>query len=1059
MCIRDRPFKTDYEFLPDNYRLSEQRLSNLLKKLEKQPENLKMYGDIFKEYERDGIIEKVPPHDVGEAGCVHYLPHRPIIRTDRNTTKVRPVFDASAKISGPSLNDCLHTGPNLLSMVYDILLRFQLQKVIIMSDIKQAFLNVEVHPDHVNFLRFLWRENGSNAITVYRFLVVVFGLTPSPFLLLATIRYHCEKMVDENKIDKKFTEKFLKTLYMDDSINGGETVDEAFEIYKKSKFLMQSAGFLLRKWNSNNKELLKMITTDDINESSSVTSSITSVLGIKWDTEKDEIIFNFSKIISMDFTNTTKRNVLSVIASFFDPLGYISPITSQGKIIFQLLCKSKINWDDSIHKEILLLWKRFIKLIADVNFVRIKRCVIPELMDTLVNIQLHGFCDSSGFAYCGVIYLRKETSCGFVDVRFLTAKTKVAPIKATTIPRLELLSCVLLSGLVKTVTLPLSELGYDTSITCWNDSMSALGWITNENKDRGPWVQPRVRKSREQIPAEHWRHVPGVLNPADIATREISPSDMNPDSIWFTGPKFLYENPDTWPLSTFDENEVLTDEKNSRTVVVNVVMNDNTFDEIIEVGKYSSLHRLYMLVALILRFKRNMLACIRDHEKRNGSISLNEYRDAEKLIIKHEQFHLQKCDKFNLLKKSLNLFHDDDGILRVKGRLEHSGLKYGQKFPILLRDSHFLHLHIRKCHYDVWHDRVKPTLAKLRLRFWVVRGRQVVKRVIAPCVTCKRHLGKGLLPPQSPSLPEFRVKTDHCFQSTGVDYAGPLLVKSIYGSSTLMNDAYICLFTCATSRAVHLELVPNIEADTFLRALKRFVNRRGKPSLIIDDNAKYFKANSVKSYLLQNGIEHSTILPASPWWGGFYERLVRSVKTPLKKVVGKAKLNYEEMETIIIEIERIINTRPLTYLHDDDVSEPLTPSHLLMGRNLVSDPTDAISLESYSDTLSSRFKYLLSTMQSAWSNFYHHYLTELREHHMYTRPRTDDVNMLKVGDVVIIKDEKVRSRNNWRLGRIESLSIGRDGKVRGVHLQTVSKMFRHTKMSRPVQKIIPLEVV
>ena len=239
------PFKQDDEILPDNYRLSVCRLNALCKRLEKDPETRQSYDNLFKEYERDCIIEKVPQGDYGTPGKVHNLPHRPIVRQDRQTTKVRPVFDASAKeANAPCLNDHLHTGPNLLSMIYDVLLRFTLHKVVVMSDIKQAFLNVEVHPDHVDFLRFLWRENGdSEVITTYRFLVVVFGQTPSPFLLLATIQYHCEKMVTEGRIDEEFVKKFLKSLYMDDNINGAETVGDAFEIYKKSKWLMGSAGF------------------------------------------------------------------------------------------------------------------------------------------------------------------------------------------------------------------------------------------------------------------------------------------------------------------------------------------------------------------------------------------------------------------------------------------------------------------------------------------------------------------------------------------------------------------------------------------------------------------------------------------------------------------------------------------------------------------------------------------------------------------------------------------------------------------------------------------------
>ena len=228
-----------------------------------------------------------------------------------------------------------------------------------MSDIKQAFLNVEVHADHVDFLRFLWRKNGCGDILItYRFLVVVFGLTPSPFLLIATIRYHCEKMVQDGKIDEDFVNKFLKTLYMDDSINGGETVEEAFDLYKKSKWIMGTAGFVLRKWSSNNKEVMKMIKTAEsaTNEREEkvtsvippTTSPVKSVLGVTWDSDADEIIYDLGKIIENANTKeATKRNVLSIVASFFNPIGYLAPITTQGKVIFQLLCKSKIKFNST----------------------------------------------------------------------------------------------------------------------------------------------------------------------------------------------------------------------------------------------------------------------------------------------------------------------------------------------------------------------------------------------------------------------------------------------------------------------------------------------------------------------------------------------------------------------------------------------------------------------------------------------------------------------------------------------------------------------------------------
>ena len=186
-------------------------------------------------------------------------------------------------------------------------------------------------------------------------------------------------------------------------------------------------------------------------------------------------------------------------------------------------------------------------------------------------------------------------------------------------------------------------------------------------------------------------------------------------------------------------------------------------------------------------------------------------------------------------------------------------------------------------------------------------------------MVCKRHQGKCLLPPRSPSLPEYRVSTEYCSETTGVDFAGPVFVKEIFKSDGTLNKSYICLFTCAASRSIHLELCPDLETETFIRAFKRFSSRRGTPLRLISDNAKTFASMLLKSFLLRREVESKPILPASPWWGGFYERLVKSVKLPLKKVLGKTKLTYEEMETMLIEVGGVVNCRPLTYLHEDDL--------------------------------------------------------------------------------------------------------------------------------------------
>ena len=1070
------PEKDFHQFLPDNYWLAMKGLIANEKRFAKDsdPDLRKKYYEVFEEYKKNQMIERVSPSDVGIPGRVHYLMHRPIVREDRETTKIRPVFNASASGSGPSLNDCLNTGPNLLSMIYDILLKFRFHKIVIMSDIKQAFLNVLIHPDFVDMLRFLLPEG--DTVAAYRFRVVLFGLTPSPFLLLATILFHCERMVAEGRIDQEFVDTFRKVLYMDDNITGCETVSDGFELYQKSKWLMKTGGFELRKWYTNNKELMALIDAAEAQEiihpfpeengnpknvensnSNEKRLPLKSVLGLDYDGNADEMIYDFGKIIEIaESMKTTRRHVLSVGSSFYDILGLIGLIVIQAKVIFQLICKEKVKWDAEIPEPIAVLWMKFLRCLKKIKCVTLPRYVLTS---KVLNVQVHGFSDASGTAYCAVVYTRVETEIG-VRVQLVTSKTKVAPLKKVSIPRLELLSCWLLARLLNSCSEILKGKFSPTSISLWNDSSSALGWIRGEDKRWSPWIEARVSKLRAIAEPSIWRHVPGNLNPADVATREISPDDVSSNSVWFNGPEFLRGEPETWPITSVDENVTLELKGTPRVVMANIAC---CTEPIIDIAKYSSLYRLYRVASFIVRFIQNCKAAVRRTERMKGDVTVSEYLKGKNIIIKQEQSQIRNDEKFALQKKSLNIFEDHEGILRVKGRLDNAPLEPGAKNPIFVRDSHFTHLLIRKAHNEIWHGGIEHTLTQLRLQFWLVRGKQIVSRTIYRCVVCKRQQGKCLLPPPSPSLPEFRVATEFCFQTTGVDFAGPLLVKQIYDSNGMLHKAYICLYTCAASRSIHLELVPDLEAESFIRSFKRFSSRRGLPSRLISDNGRTFTSLLVKSYLLRMEIDSQHILPASPWWGGFYERLVKSVKLPLKKVLGKARLSYEEMETMLIEVEGVVNCRPLTYLHDDEVLEPLTPSHLLHGRNISARSTSSpLNVDKRTpEELSRRVRYVQTTMQSYWQRFQHVYLATLREHHMYaSRKRTNTTNVLKVGDVVIIKPESsVTPRSSWRLGRVDSLVVGKDGHVRGAHLKTRSNEGRASSISRPLQKLVPLEIL
>ena len=243
--------KKHCELIPHNYALCESHLYSLIKRLKRDPVTLQEYDSILKKQESEGIIEE-PPEKFKPAGTVHYLPHHPVIRTDKSTSRVRIVYDASAKRDDPSLNDCLETGSNTLPQIIDILFRFRINKIALISDIKQAFLNVSFSESDRDFLRFLWvNDINSNEtkIIIRTFTRVAFGTTASQFLLASAISKHLSQY---EKTDPLFVKKFLENLYVDDSRNGANSIEEAYHFYKKSKDCLLKGGFELGKFHSNN---------------------------------------------------------------------------------------------------------------------------------------------------------------------------------------------------------------------------------------------------------------------------------------------------------------------------------------------------------------------------------------------------------------------------------------------------------------------------------------------------------------------------------------------------------------------------------------------------------------------------------------------------------------------------------------------------------------------------------------------------------------------------------------------------------------------------------------
>ena len=496
----------------------------------------------------------------------------------------------------------------------------------------------------------------------------------------------------------------------------------------------------------------------------------------------------------------------------------------------------------------------------------------------------------------------------------------------------------------------------DENVVCWTDSLVSLYWIRGETKEWKQFVQMRVNEVRSLVSSSSWRHCSGIDNPADIPTRSINFSELGESESWRSGPKWLSKQ--LQPAEELINNdkpppeeclrELKKTSQRSPTALFSEVTKKG-LQSLINVENFSDYHRLLRVTAYVLRFVRNLRAKAKVGNSQpceQPEISwTEEINQAEALWLAEMQVSLLGHPKYNEWKRQFGTFIDSKGIVRCGGRLENANILESAKNPVLLDPSYRITLLIvRHCHERVKHCGVKGTLTELRSRFWIVRGRQFIRNIIHKCVTCRKYEGEPYRAPPAPPLPDCRVKEDQPFANTGVDFAGPLYVKNPD------SKVWISLYTWCVTRAVHLDLVPDMTTEAFLRNFQRFCARRGVPSLVISDNAKTLKSASrklsslfecpdVMNHFTSSKIKWSFILEKAPWWGGFYERMIKSVKRCLRKALGNARLTYEELLTELVEVEAILNSRPLTYTSTEDCEEPITPSHLMFGRRLLSLPS------------------------------------------------------------------------------------------------------------------------
>ena len=1066
------PFRTPDVKLPNNRIQAASRAQWLAKKFLK---NEMLHSD-YKVF-MDELLEKgyaIKVKTPAKEGKVWYVPHHGVYHPQK-PGKIRIVFDCSATYNGRCLNKEIMQGPDLINSLVGVLCRFRENEVGVMGDVEKMFYQVKLPEEHQDFFRFLWWPDGdsSKPLQEYRMTVHTFGCVSSP----SCANYAIKRTADDHfhEFGSEIANIVKRNFYVDDYLDSSHSSVMGSHRLNNVRQLCQRGGFNLVKFISNSREVLANI--DDSLLSKSVKDIDISkdqlpmdrTLGVIWVINNDQIGFR----IEFADKPLTRRGVLSTICSIYDPMGLASPFLLEGRKILQQLVKEKLDWDDQIPHPQRVCWEKWRHDIFQLKSRTIPRCYKPKRFGEVINTSLHCFPDASDKGYGVGSYLRFVNEEGSIATSLVMGKSRVAPMKQISVPRMELTAAVVS---VRVSRLLQKELTYpDLKTFFWTDSQAVLGYISNEARRFHTFVANRAQFIRDNSNIDDWHHVKTDDTPGDDASRGLSITDEPKINRWFNGPDFLRHDETSWPIHTTidvspDDPEV------KKKVIVSTTSVDIKSPLCILEERISSWFKLRRIVAKLLFWKKEPHLPINDlplNHQPTQHPTMDDLRDAELRIIKN---HQSRCFPLELrsltMQRSvspksrlLNLdpFIDNDGLLRVGGRISKGNFDYSIKHPIIISNDNQLHVTIARWYHEKTnHCGRGITLNAIRSAgYWILGCTSIVKGLIFKCVTCKK-LRCRPADQQMANLPEDRLQESAPFTFAGVDVFGPFTIKE--GRKSLKR--YGLLFTCLSSRAIHLESLCTLETDSFIQALRRLISRRGNVSILRSDRGTNFIGADRELRMLFNEMDHHRIQrfmqtsggdwlvwkfnpPKSSHMGGIWERQIRSVRGILTHLMANHgdMLNDECFRTFLCEAECIVNSRPLTYetLGDAQSPLPISPMNLLTLKSQIVLPPPGTFEDSslYCRRRWRRVQYLSNQFWLRWKSEYLHTL----QNRTKWQNRKPNFN---IGDVVLVKETN-SLRNDWGMAIVTYVKRSEDGLVRSVTVKSKDGVFE-----RPIHKLVLL---
>lgn len=917
-----------------------------------------------------------------------------------------------------------------------------------------------IDPPQRNLQRIFWKDNYNEPVRVYQLNTVTYGTTSAPFLATRTLK----QIAIDGRVKFPLAAERLETdFYVDDLVSGVSSVETGKELQGQLIELLGSAGMQLHKWSSNKKCLLQDLPNEDREYKFDKDDETIKTLGLIWNPKLDTL--EYCPCNPNEIQAWTKRSVLSYIARLFDPLGLLGPIIVTAKIFMKKLWLLKKDWDQPLLDNEVRNWNKFVLSLKALQELKVNRYVLTSYDEVI--LELHGFSDASKDAYGAAVYIRCINSAGKSTMNLLCSKSRVAPLKPVTIPRLELCAADLLSKLVTKVICSLN-----LKLNCvhlWTDATIVLAWLRTDPYVLKTFVRNRVAKIKERTETYHWQHIRSEDNPADLVSRGLSADKIVNNKLWWYGPSTLDNNPPEDETLACVKSNDFSRELKDKCEKTFVLTNDlETFENWLSItNSYLKLIRIFSFVYRFYRNSRNPL------HKYTGPLNKEEIAFVEKHLIKIVQVR-NFSGEWNRLKKgkpihstsklrSFDPFLDEDEIIRVGGRLNNSELNYNAKHPIILpANSKFTRVLMLYFHHKFLHLGPQSLLYSVRQQFWPLNGRSIARKIVRNCVNCFKAKPSPVTQIMG-SLPRERSSLSPPFTHMGVDFCGPLLIRNKNQRKNNLYKVYIAIFVCFATKAIHIELVLDLTTEAFIACLKRFFARRGKSAYIYSDNATNFVGanaelkrlfqlvrnsnDQLSSYLTSENVSWKFIPPKSPNFGGLWEAGVKSVKYHLRRVVANAKVTYEELLTILVQIEAILNSRPISPMSaDPNDLQALTPGHFLIGRPLTAIPEPGL-LEVKENRLS-RWQLTTKFVQGIWLRWKRDYLSNLQQR---TKWQWEKLNVA-VNDMVLLVDDNLPPCK-WSLGRINEIIRGEDGKVRVVKVKTATGILK-----RSVSKICILPI-